>query len=143
MGRLDGKVAIITGGASGIGAQIVKRFLEEGATVIAADISTENIQKTDNLVGKKLDVSSEEQWKQLTNEVIEQFGKIDILVNNAGVSTEKGLQNFDYADWERMSKINGFGTMVGMKYVIPHMVEQKAGSIVNLSSFTALIGMGL
>lgn len=143
MSRLDGKVAIITGGASGIGAKIVDRFIEEGATVIAADISTDHIEETDTLIGKTLDVSSEDQWKKVTQEVIDEFGKIDILVNNAGVSTEKGLENFDYEDWERMNKINGFGTMVGMKYVIPHMVEKNAGSIVNLSSFTALIGMGL
>src|SRR5690625_3368499 len=127
MSRLDGKISIITGGGSGIGAKIVELFLEEGATVIAADISIDHIEGKDKLIPKKLDVSSEEDWKNLTNEVVEQFGKIDILVNNAGVSTEKGLQDVDYDDWERMTKINGFGTMVGMKYVLPHMVEKKSG----------------
>lgn len=143
MGRLDEKVAIITGGASGIGAEIVKRFLEEGATVIAADINADEAESTDKLINKKLDVTSEEQWEQLTKEVHEQFGKIDILVNNAGVSTEKTIDEVDYADWETMSKINGFGTMLGMKYVIPYMVEENKGAIVNLSSVTALVGMGL
>jgi len=143
MGRLKEKVAIVTGGASGIGAKIVDHFLAEGATVIAADIATDHMKTSDKLIGMTLDVSSEDQWDQLTKRVYEKYGKIDILVNNAGVSTEKTLEQIDYADWERTSKINGFGTMLGMKYTIPYMLKQHHGSIVNLSSVTALVGMGL
>lgn len=143
MGRLKNKIAIITGGASGIGAKIVDRFLQEGATVIAADITSKNIKTSTNLSGMTLDVSSEKQWNQVTKQVYDQYGKIDILVNNAGVSTEKVLEQVDYEDWERTSKINGFGTMLGMKYTIPYMLKKNQGSIVNLSSVTALVGMGL
>lgn len=143
MGRLNEKVAIITGGASGIGAKIVERFLQEGATVIAADIQTNANEGSDKLIPMKLDVTSEDGWNELTNKVYEQHGKIDILVNNAGVSTEKMLQQVNYEDWERNSKINGFGAMLGMKYVIPHMLKNNQGAIVNLSSVTALVGMGL
>lgn len=146
MRRLTGKVAIITGGASGIGAKIVERFQEEGATVIAADINEEaisNLSSDENVIGKKLDVTSEEDWKVLTDEVYNQYGKIDILVNNAGISTEITLDRLTYEDWERNSKINGFGAMLGMKYTIPYMQNKKKGSIVNLSSVTALVGMGL
>lgn len=143
MGRLKNKTAIITGGASGIGAKIVERFLQEGATVIAADIAIENIETSEKLIGMTLDVSSEDQWDELTKRVYDKYGKIDILVNNAGVSTEKTLDQIDYEDWERTSKINGFGTMLGMKYTIPYMLKNNQGSIVNLSSVTALVGMGL
>src|SRR5690625_591863 len=143
MGRLQNKVAIITGGASGIGAQIVERFLAEDATVVIADINVDKIKETDSLVAKQLDVTSEEGWDELTKSVYEQFGRIDILVNNAGVSTEVTLDNLDYEDWERCNKINGYGTMLGLKYTLPYMTESKQGAIVNLSSVTALVGMGL
>src|SRR5690625_652949 len=143
MARLTDKIAIITGGASGIGEKIVERFLEEEATVIVADINLDSIEETDKLISKQLDVTSEEGWDELTKFVKEKFGRIDILVNNAGVSTEATIDRFDYADWERCNKINGFGTMLGLKYTLPYMIEAKRGSIVNLSSVTALVGMGL
>ncbi|KAB7707218.1 SDR family oxidoreductase [Bacillus aerolatus] len=144
--RLEGKVSIVTGGASGIGEQMVKRFSEEGATVIAADINEaalEQISRLDNVHGMKLDVSSEEDWQQLLKEVKERFGKIDILINNAGISSEKPTEDINIDDWQKMMTINGFGTFLGMKHVVPYMKEQKQGSIVNISSFTAQIGMGL
>ncbi|MFC0300253.1 SDR family NAD(P)-dependent oxidoreductase [Virgibacillus soli] len=146
MGRLQDKVAIVTGGASGIGAMIVDRFVKEGATVIAADINEDALNKAsekENVYGMKLDVTSEEGWKSLTKDVQEKFGKIDILINNAGVSTEKTIDELDYKDWEFLNKINGFGTMLGMKYTVPYMTENKKGAVVNLSSITSQVGMGL
>ena len=143
MGRLQNKVAIITGGASGIGAQIVERFLAEDATVVIADINVDKIKETDSLVARQLDVTSEEGWDKLTTSVHDQFGRIDILVNNAGVSTEVTLDKLDYEDWEKCNKINGYGTMLGLKYTLPYMTKAKQGAIVNLSSVTALVGMGL
>ncbi|WP_284140256.1 MULTISPECIES: SDR family oxidoreductase [unclassified Virgibacillus] len=146
MGKLQDKIAIITGGASGIGAMMVDLFTKEGATVIAADINEDALKKIsekENVHGMKLDVSSEEAWKTLTKNVKDQFGRIDILVNNAGVSTEKTIEELDYKDWEFLNKINGFGTMLGIKYTAPYMVEQKKGAIVNLSSVTSMVGMGL
>src|SRR5699024_9106520 len=90
-----------------------------------------------------LDVSNEEDWQALVEKVEKDFGRIDILINNAGVTSEKTIDETTYKDWELIMKINGFGTMLGIKYVAPKMVENKEGSIVNLSSVTAHIGMGL
>ncbi|MGM8211215.1 SDR family NAD(P)-dependent oxidoreductase [Virgibacillus sp. W0430] len=146
MGRLNEKVAIITGGASGIGASMATLFRNEGATVIAADINQEALDKIsehENIHGMKLDVSSEEDWQALVENVESQFGKIDILINNAGVTSEKTIDQINYKDWEFLSKINGFGAMMGIKYVAPAMAKNNSGSIVNLSSVTAQVGMGL
>ncbi|SDL01536.1 NAD(P)-dependent dehydrogenase, short-chain alcohol dehydrogenase family [Paenibacillus sp. OK060] len=145
MGRLDNKVAIITGGASGIGEGMVDLFAKEGAIVIAADINEEALEKAsqkENVYGMKLNVSSDEDWEILTKVVNERFGKIDILVNNAGISSEKPFEEIDAQDWQKMLSINGFGPFAGMKHVAPYMAAQKKGSIVNISSYTALIGQG-
>lgn len=145
MGRLDNKVAIITGGASGIGERMVDLFSQEGAIVIAADINEAALEKAnqkENVYGMKLNVASEADWKALAKEVNERFGKIDILVNNAGISSEKPYQEIDINDWEKMMDINGFGPFAGMKHVTPYMAAQKKGSIINISSYTAQIGQG-
>lgn len=145
MGKLDGKVAIITGGASGIGAGMVDVFRAEGATVIAADINEEALAKAsekENVHGMKLDVSSDEAWKTFAHDVKEKFGSIDILVNNAGVSSEKPYTEINKEDWDFMMAINGFGPFAGMKHIAPIMAEQGKGSIVNISSYTAQIGQG-
>lgn len=146
MGRLSGKVAIITGGASGIGKQMSHLFVAEGATVIAADINETALQAVsehEQIQGIKLDVSNEDDWKELVEQVEAEYGRIDILINNAGVTSEKPIEEIDYEDWEFLSKINGFGAMLGLKHVGAAMVKNKQGSIVNLSSVTAQVGMGL
>ncbi|RJS60379.1 SDR family oxidoreductase [Bacillus sp. PK3_68] len=145
MKRLENKVAIITGGASGMGERMAHLFSQEGATVIAADINEAALEKSsefDNIHGMKLNVASEEDWQQLLKEVKERFGKIDILVNNAGISSEKPVEEVNIDDWQKMLTINGFGPFLGIKHVVPYMKEQKKGAIVNISSFTAQIGMG-
>lgn len=145
MKRLNNKVAIITGGASGIGKQMVQLFQKEGATVIAADINEDTlheISKLENVHGYKLDVSSDDAWANFAKETKEKFGKIDILVNNAGVSSEKPFDEIDLEDWDFMMSINGFGPFAGMKHIAPIMAEQGSGSIVNISSYTAQIGQG-
>src|SRR5699024_10071559 len=93
---LENKVAIVTGGASGIGENMVDLFSAEGATVIAADINEDALESANqkhNVIGMKLDVSSDEDWKNLAKEIKERFGKIDILVNNAGISSEKTFKD--------------------------------------------------
>lgn len=145
MGKLDGKVAIVTGGASGIGEGMVDLFQAEGAIVIAADINEEALQRAsekENVHGMKLNVASDEEWAAFAKEVKEKFGRIDILINNAGISSEKGFADIDLDDWQKMMAINGFGPFAGMKHVAPIMAEQKSGSIVNISSYTAQIGQG-
>src|SRR5690625_2567599 len=125
MGKLDGKIAIITGGASGIGEQMTHLFVAEGATVIAADINEEGLRKieehSEKIVGIRLDVTNEEDWQALVEKVEKDFGRIDILINNAGVTSEKTIDETTYKDWEFIMKINGFGTMLGIKYVAPKM----------------------
>lgn len=145
MGKLTGKVAIVTGGASGIGEGMVELFRSEGATVIAADINETALAKAseqENVHGMKLNVSSEEEWATFAAEVKDRFGQIDILVNNAGVSSEKPYTEIDKEDWEFMMGINGFGPFAGMKHIAPIMAAQGKGSIVNISSYTAQIGQG-
>ncbi|WP_419877210.1 SDR family NAD(P)-dependent oxidoreductase [Brevibacillus centrosporus] len=145
MGRVANKVAIITGGASGIGECMVDLFSQEGAIVIAADINEtalEAVSKKENVYGMKLNVSSDEDWASLAKEVNERFGKIDVLVNNAGISSEKPYQDINLDDWQKMLAINGFGPFAGMKHVAPYMAAQKQGSIINISSYTAQIGQG-
>ncbi len=145
MGRLANKIAVVTGGASGMGEMMVKRFVEEGATVIAADINEANLEKIkgEHITAVKLDVSSDESWKQAITTVIEKFGRIDILINNAGISSEKTADQITAKDWELMHKINGFGPFLGIKHVAPYMKEAQQGAIVNISSYTALVGMGM
>ncbi|MBL4953315.1 SDR family oxidoreductase [Neobacillus sp. OS1-32] len=143
--RLKGKVAIITGGASGIGECMVDLFSSEGAIVIAADINEAALEKANqkkNVYGMKLNVASDEEWQVLAKEVNDRFGKIDILVNNAGIASEKPFQEINLDDWQKMLAINGFGPFAGMKHVAPYMAAQKQGSIINISSYTAQIGQG-
>ncbi|GEN84558.1 2,5-dichloro-2,5-cyclohexadiene-1,4-diol dehydrogenase [Sporosarcina luteola] len=145
MRRLENKVAIVTGGASGIGAGMVDLFVQEGAIVVAADINDEALEKAsqkENVYGMKLNVASDEEWEAFAKEVNDRFGKIDILVNNAGISSEKPYQEINLDDWQKMLSINGFGPFAGIKHVAPYMAAQNQGSIVNISSYTAQIGQG-
>ncbi|KAA1181411.1 SDR family NAD(P)-dependent oxidoreductase [Paenibacillus sp. B2(2019)] len=145
MKRLDNKVAIITGGASGIGESMADLFAQEGAIVIAADINEaalEKVNQKQNVYGMKLNVASDEDWKVLAKEVHDRFGKIDILVNNAGISSEKPFDQIDIEDWQKINSINGYGPFAGIKHIAPYMAAQKKGSIINISSYTALIGQG-
>ncbi|WHY18101.1 SDR family oxidoreductase [Paenibacillus sp. G2S3] len=145
MKRLDNKVAIITGGASGIGESMVDLFAQEGAIVIAADINEAALEKASqkqNVYGMKLNVASDEDWKALAKEIHDRFGKIDILVNNAGISSEKPFDQINIEDWQKINSINGYGPFAGIKHVAPYMAAQKKGSIINISSYTALIGQG-
>ncbi|MBY3624118.1 SDR family oxidoreductase [Acinetobacter sp. CUI P1] len=145
MKRLDNKVAIITGGASGIGESMVDLFAQEGAIIIAADINEAALEKASqkqNVYGMKLNVASDEDWKALAKEIHDRFGKIDILVNNAGISSEKPFDQINIEDWQKINSINGYGPFAGIKHVAPYMAAQKKGSIINISSYTALIGQG-
>ncbi|MGN7358975.1 SDR family NAD(P)-dependent oxidoreductase [Paenibacillus sp. SAF-054] len=145
MGKLDNKVAIITGGASGIGECMVDLFAQEGAIVIAADINEaalEQASRKPNVFGMKLNVASDDDWQALAKEVHDRCGRIDILVNNAGISSEKPYEQINVEDWQKMLSINGFGPFAGIKHVAPYMAANKKGSIINISSYTAMIGQG-
>ncbi len=101
MKRLVNKIAIITGGASGMGTAMAKLFAKEGATVIAADINEGNLAKIselENIEGMKLDVSSDDNWAEVTKAIADKYGHIDILINNAGISSEKGPDQISRLD---------------------------------------------
>lgn len=145
MERFDNKVVMITGGASGIGKEMAFMFQAEGATVIAADVSEQrrNDLSKEGIDARYVDVSNEDHWRQLADDVYQKYQRIDVLVNNAGISSEKTIQEIEAADWETMMNINGFGAFAGMKHVVPYMEKRQEGSVVNISSYTAQVGMGL
>ncbi|WP_157219539.1 glucose 1-dehydrogenase [Flavisphingomonas formosensis] len=141
MGRLSNKVAIVTGAASGIGAAIAKLFVEEGGQVILTDLSPEG-ETYAQALGRSArfvrhDVTDEEGWRALTQEVLEREGHLDILVNNAGIGNAPHPSTPDVAlldDWRQMLRVNGEGTFLGCKYGIAAMRAAAGGSIVNMSS---------
>jgi len=147
MSRLNGKVAIITGAASGIGLTTAEIFAAEGAKVVATDISeaaladaVEAIKAAGgDVLAHTLDVSSAESWEQVVADVVAEWGTIDILVNNAGIALPKGLLETTLEEWNKVIAINTTGTWLGMKTVIPVMQESGHGAIVNVSSLAAII----
>lgn len=150
MPRLLNKMALITGGARGIGAAIAKAFRDEGAEVILTDIDTETGQAMADQIGAtfaRLDVASEDDW----NAVAERFPTLDVLVNNAGITGFEGSfdgappahdpENTTLADWRAVHAVNNDGTFLGCRYAIRAMRTKGAGSIVNISSRSGLVGI--
>jgi NAD(P)-dependent dehydrogenase (short-subunit alcohol dehydrogenase family) len=145
MGRLDNKVVIITGAASGMGLAAVELFAKEGAKIVATDIAISQLEETSSsiqgdIAALPLDVSSEEQWKAVCEHAIDTFGKIDILINNAGVSFHKTLLEEDLEGWNKTIALNLTSVWLGMKSVIPYMQKNGKGSIVNCVSLSAIVG---
>lgn len=149
MGRLDNKVALITGAANGMGAMEAKLFAEEGAKIIATDIQTDILNKViddikDNggdAIAFQHNVTLEEEWKQVIAEALKAYGEIDILVNNAGVSSPETIATMEMNEWNKVMDINLNGCVIGMKYVIPEMQKQGGGSVINISSIGGIVGM--
>lgn len=145
MGKLDGKVAIITGAAQGMGAAHAKLFVKEGAKVVITDVKeAEGTQLAQELGDAAIfiqhDVSSAADWQKVVDQTKATFGRIDILVNNAGITFAKGLQDISEEDYIKIFKINQLGTFLGVKTVAKEMVAQHAGAIVNISSLNGLVG---
>jgi NAD(P)-dependent dehydrogenase (short-subunit alcohol dehydrogenase family) len=143
--RLKGKVAIVTGGASGMGRSEATIFAREGARVFVADILEKEGQEVAKSIGDaarfmKLDVTSESDWQALVAAAEREFGKLDILVNNAGIS---GTYTTDLASteaWDRVMDINAKGTFLGMKHAVPALKRAGGGAIVNISSISGFTG---
>lgn len=146
MGRLQDKVAVITGGAGGIGKVTAKRFLDEGASVVLVDLFEDALAEAkkelgDNVLTVQADVSKEEDVKNYVAKTVEQFGKIDIFFNNAGIEgkvapiTEQKIEDFD-----KVLSVNVRGVFLGLQNVLPVMIEKKSGSIINTSSVAGLGG---
>jgi 3alpha(or 20beta)-hydroxysteroid dehydrogenase len=139
MARLEGKVAIITGGARGMGGATSRLFAAEGAKVVIADVlDKEGAALAAELKGQAIfqhhDVSDEDSWAAVMEKALAAFGKVDILVNNAGVLLFKTILETSKADYERVLGVNLMGAFLGMKAVAPHMIARGSGSIVNISS---------
>lgn len=148
--RLEGKVAIITGGGSGMGRTAALMFAAEGAKVVVAEFSESAGQETVRLVKEqggqasfvKTDVSKETDAKAMVDHAVATYGRLDVLYNNAGIMPEEDHSVIDTSveAWDRVMAVNVRGVFLGCKYAIPQMVEQGSGSIVNISSFVALMG---
>ena len=146
MARLDGKVAIVTGGAQGQGAAICRGFVAEGARVVVADVAVEEGEVLakelgDSALFVRHDVTSEDDWAATVAAAEETFGRVDVLVNNAGILLFSELTATSLADYERVIRVNQFGTFLGMRAVVPAMERAGGGSIVNSSSIEGLGGM--
>lgn len=144
-GRLEGKVAIITGGASGMGAADARRFIEEGAKVLITDVNAEAGTKLAEELGENAlfmthDVASEEQWDAVVIKAKEHFGSVDVLVNNAGILIIKPIEETTHAEFKKLMDINVEGVFLGMKAVVPTMKEQGSGVIINMSSAAGIVG---
>ena len=140
--RLENKVALISGGARGIGAAVAKIFSQEGAKLVICDILEDEGRKTaeeitaagGECVFVRLDVTSETDWEQAAAETTSRFGRLDILVNNAGITARGNVEETSVADWTRTMDINVKGAFLGSKQAIPIMRAGGGGSIINISS---------
>lgn len=148
MSKLDGKVAIITGAAGGIGIATAKLFIDEGANVALVDVSEEALSEAveslgtgKNIVTITADVTKEEDVKNYVEKTKEAFGQVDILFNNAGVTgVLTDMVDIELEDFENVMGINAKGVFLGLKHVLPLMIEQGSGSVINTSSVDGLRG---
>jgi NAD(P)-dependent dehydrogenase (short-subunit alcohol dehydrogenase family) len=143
--RLQGKVAIVTGGASGMGRSEATIFAREGAKVMVADILDNEGEAVAKSIGdaarfRRLDVTKEGDWEALVAATEREFGKVDILVNNAGISGTYTSDLTSSEAWDRVMDINGKGVFLGMKYAYPALKRAGGGAIVNISSISGFAG---
>ncbi|MEM4262474.1 MAG: SDR family NAD(P)-dependent oxidoreductase, partial [Thermoplasmata archaeon] len=146
--RLKNKVALITGGGSGIGLATARLFLREGAKVAISDISEKNGRRALSELRKinpetifiRGDVSKEEDAKRMVREAVSKLGRLDILVNNAGILIEKTLEELSVEEWDRIMAINVKGIFLVSKYAIPEIRKSGGGTIVNNASCNAIVG---
>ncbi len=146
--RLEGKVALITGGARGIGQAIAMTFAKAGADIVVADVNIEIAQKTASEIeslGRKalaleMDVTIYERVEEGINKILDKMGKVDILVNNAGITKDNLLLRMSGADWDAVINVNLKGTFNCIKAVSRPMVKQRSGRIINIASIIGLVG---
>ena len=146
--RLENKVALISGGARGMGAVEAKLFAGEGAKVVIGDVLEDDGRRTEAEINEsggecvfvRLDVTSEESWQAAVRLAVERFGKLDILVNNAGIYRTHNVVETSEEEWDQVMDINAKGVFLGTKTAIPAMRDNGSGSIVNISSVAGLVG---
>ncbi|AMK19908.1 MULTISPECIES: SDR family NAD(P)-dependent oxidoreductase [Sphingobium] len=145
MGRLEGKVAIITGAARGMGAETARQFAAQGARVCVTDVlDTTPVAEEIGTAAMAMnhDVTDESRWQAVTAEVARRFGQIDILVNNAGIVFWGGsILEIEKADFDRLYNVNLLGAWLGIKHVAPSMIRSGGGSIVNICSISGMTGL--
>ncbi|MET8776316.1 MULTISPECIES: glucose 1-dehydrogenase [Nocardia] len=145
MGRLTGKVALISGGARGMGAAHARKFVAEDARVVLGDILDDEGKALaeelgDHAVYVHLDVRQKQDWQAAAEEAVRRFGALNVLVNNAGIVNGNLLVDFALEEWQRIVDINLTGTFLGMQAATPAMIEAGGGSIVNISSVEGMRG---
>jgi NAD(P)-dependent dehydrogenase (short-subunit alcohol dehydrogenase family) len=146
MGRLDGKVCVITGAGGGMGREAAILFSEEGASVCAADVDVEAAQATAadarDAFAQKVDVADEASVKEMMEQTAARYGGIDVLYNNAGISPGDDASVLDTSveAWERVQAVNTKGVFLCCKHGIPHLLARGGGSVINVASFVAILG---
>ncbi len=145
MTKLLDKVAIVTGGARGMGESHVRRFVEEGAKVVFTDINEEVGEKLaaelgDNALFVKHDVTDEAGWQEVVEKTEAAFGPVNVLVNNAGISMSKSIADMSVDEYKKIIDINQVSVFIGIKAVLPSMQKAEGGSIVNISSMNGIVG---
>ena len=148
MGRLDGKVALISGGARGMGNAEARLFAREGARVVIADVAQADGEALAREIGEaarfvNLDVTAPDQWERAIAATLAVFGRLDVLVNNAGIVIPSPMRELSLEDYQKVIDVNQTGVFLGMKAATPAMEGSGGGSIVNISSIDGMIGMDL
>lgn len=143
--RLEGKIALITGAASGIGLETAKKFMKEGAIIAACDYNEEALKKAQSELGQnykiyKMDVSKHDDVKSTVDQIAKELGKIDVLVNNAGITKDNFLVRMSESDFDAVISINLKGVFNVTQSVVPHMMNQRNGVILNASSVVGIYG---
>lgn len=145
--RLQGKVAIVTGGGSGIGEAIAKVFAQEGAKVAIGDISDKTQSVVDSIheaggeaVFIRCNVAQESDVEEMVKQTVDRYGKLDILVANAGISHHDVAHELAIEDWERVLSVNLTGVFLTNKHALRHMLENSSGSIINIASAAGIVG---
>ena len=146
--RVAGKVALISGGARGIGAASARLMVREGAAVVIADLLEAEGRQTQAEIAEaggqglliRLDVTSEEDWQAAVQATVARYGKLDVLVNNAGISHRTGVEETDVDAWDQVMDVNVRGVFLGTKAAIPEMRKAGGGSIINISSIYGIVG---
>lgn len=148
MNRVKDKVALITGGASGLGLASGKLLLEEGARVIFTDKDSKSLYQIPEFIDakykdfyslKELDVTSEKNWQSILNTAMDEYKAINVLLNSAGISIGADIASTSFEVWKKVHEVNLDGVFLGCKYALPHMANSGKGSIINISSISGIV----